>query len=119
MARMATMKPDGTPNRFCLRIACVGAVDAKEVGCNGSIILSFDMISDDDTFTDALWEAGWYASVCDMPPDIGGGIGQLLCPLCPRCAAHLLPKEVFVQADKILKERKERMRYACPVHTHH
>lgn len=122
------MKPDGTPNHFLLRIACegarsawgrggagrpevpeggVGAVDAKEMGCNGTIFLSFDMIADDDIFTAALHEAGWYASVCNLPPDIGNGRGQALCPLCSRCAAHLLPKEVLMEADRILEKAKE------------
>ena len=101
------MKPDGSPNRFSLRLACVGAVDAKAMECNGSIILPFDLISDDDAFTDAMYEAGWYASICNMPPEINGGIGQVLCPLCPRCAAHLLSKETLMVADEILKKRKE------------
>ena len=59
-------------NRFLLRLACegersewgwggagrpevpeggVGTVDAKEMACNGTIFLSFDMIADDDVFT--------------------------------------------------------------------
>ena len=98
-------------NRFLLRLACegersewgwggagrpevpeggVGTVDAKEMACNGTIFLSFDMIADDDVFTAALHQVGWYASICNVPPDIGNGTGQVLCPLCPKCAAYLL-----------------------------
>ena len=113
-------------NRFLLRLACegersewgwggagrpevpeggVGTVDAKEMACNGTIFLSFDMIADDDVFTAALHQVGWYASICNVPPDIGNGTGQVLCPLCPKCAAYLLGKENLKLADQALEKR--------------
>ena len=112
-------------NRFLLRLACegersewgwggagrpevpeggVGTVDAKEMACNGTIFLSFDMIADDDVFTAALHQVGWYASICNVPPDIGNGTGQVLCPLCPKCAAYLLGKENLKLADQALEK---------------
>jgi len=108
-----TMADDDEKLSFALRIACVGTVDAKPTNCKNSLVLSFDCVADTDALTDALGQAGWYASVCNLRPGImtsvtpGPNPGMAICPLCPTCAAYLLPKEMIMAADRIMAEKRE------------